>query len=167
MVITSHFLFYWFVLKQSFPHILKFANPGQTYNGRLHHREYSYVNNNNNNTKFFAVCCLAYSFTLRMEAVTSPETFVNCCIFERCYIPEDGKFQSSRYLSGTIFDINCIQKSLSLRPTVLSASLLFWTVTRHVIQKGKRYPTSAWTVTWTEGVSGEMRTCFIMCIIYV
>ena len=144
MVITSQFLLYWFVLKQSFSPILKFANPGQTYKGRLQHREYSYVNNNNNNnTKFFAVCGLVYSFTLRMEAVTSPETSVNCCIFGRCYIPEDGKFQPSHYLSGTICDVNCIQKLLSLSPTVLSASLLFWTVTHHVIQRGQRYPTSA------------------------
>jgi hypothetical protein len=64
--------------------------------------------------------------------------FVNCCIFEQCYIPENGKFQPSQYLSGTIFDVNCTQKSLSLSPTVLSAWLLFWTVARHAVQKKDR-----------------------------
>jgi len=104
--------------------------------------------------KVFAVFCLAYSFNLRVEAVTSPETFANCCIFEWCYIPEDGKFQPSHCLSGTIFDVSCTQKSLSLSLTVLSASLFFWTVTRQVIRKGHGYPTSGCTVTWT--VSGEV-----------
>jgi hypothetical protein len=132
MEMTSQLLLYWFVLKQSLPRVLKFANPGQTCNGKLRHREYSYENNNK---KVFAVFCLAYFFTLQNEEVTFPQMFVNCCISERCYIPKDGKLQPFHYFSGTIFDINCIQKSLSLSPTELSASLLLWTVTGHVIQK--------------------------------
>jgi len=60
MVITSQFLLYWFVLKQSHPRIPKLANLGQTYNGILHNREYSYVNNNSENFRCVLLSLLFY-----------------------------------------------------------------------------------------------------------